>query len=186
MENEIVLFESEDDQVKLNVEFDGETVWLTKEQMAALFGRDRSVISRHISNIFREGEILEEGNVHYLHIANSDKPVAFYNLDAIISVGYRVKSKRGVEFRRWATGVLRQYVLDGYAANERRLAQLGKMAQVMDCIPNSSEAKGILSVVKAYTGALDLLDDYDHRRSRRAARRRTCLITTNAEALSRQ
>lgn len=94
MENEIVLFESEDDQVKLNVEFDGETVWLTKEQMAALFGRDRSVISRHISNIFREGEILEEGNVHYLHIANSDKPVAFYNLDAIISVGYRVKSKR--------------------------------------------------------------------------------------------
>ena len=103
MENEIVLFESEDDQVKLNVEFDGETVWLTKEQMAALFGRDRSVISRHISNIFREGEILEEGNVHYLHIANSDKPVAFYNLDAIISVGYRVKSKRGVEFRKWAT-----------------------------------------------------------------------------------
>ena len=164
MENEIVLFESEDVQVKLNVEFDGETVWLTKEQMAALFGRDRSVISRHISNIFREGEILEEGNVHYLHIANSDKPVAFYNLDAIISVAYRVKSKRGVEFRRWATGVLRQYVLDGYAANKRRLAQLGKMAQVMDCIPNSSEAKGILSVVKAYTGALDLLDDYDHRR----------------------
>ena len=164
MENEIVLFESEDDQVKLNVEFDGETVWLTKEQMAALFGRDRSVISRHISNIFREGEILEEGNVHYLHIANSDKPVAFYNLDAIISVAYRVKSKRGVEFRRWATGVLRQYVLDGYAANKRRLAQLGKMAQVMDCIPNSSEAKGILSVIRAYTGALDLLDDYDHRR----------------------
>lgn len=71
MENEIVLFESEDDQVKLNVEFDGETVWLTKEQMTTLFGRDRSVISRHISNIFREGEILEEGNVHYLHIANS-------------------------------------------------------------------------------------------------------------------
>ena len=102
--------------------------------------------------------------MHYLHIANSDKPVAFYNLDAIISVGYRVKSKRGVEFRRWATGVLRQYVFDGYAANTRRLAQLGKMAQVMDCIPNSSEAKGILSVIRAYSGALDLLDDYDHRR----------------------
>lgn len=164
MENEIVLFESEDDQVKLNVEFDGETVWLTKEQMAALFGRDRSVISRHISNIFREGEILEEGNVHYLHIANSDKPVAFYNLDAIISVAYRVKSKRGVEFRRWATGVLRQYVLDGYAANKRRLAQLGQIVQVMDRIPSSLEARDILSVVKAYTGALDLLDDYDHRR----------------------
>ena len=108
MENEIVLFESEDDQVKLNVEFDGETVWLTKEQMAALFGRDRSVISRHISNIFREGEILEEGNVHYLHIANSDKPVAFYNLNVIISVGYRVKSKRGVEFRRRRQAYFRQ------------------------------------------------------------------------------
>ena len=164
MENEIVLFESEDDQVKLNVEFDGETVWLTKEQMAALFGRDRSVISRHISNIFREGEILEEGNVHYLHIANSDKPVAFYNLDVIISVGYRVKSKRAVEFRRWATGVLREYVLDGYAANKRRLAQLGQIVQVIDRIPSSLEARDILSVVKAYTGALDLLDDYDHRR----------------------
>ncbi|WP_449137673.1 RhuM family protein [Slackia sp.] len=102
--------------------------------------------------------------MHYLHIANSDKPVAFYNLDAIISVAYRVKSKRGVEFRRWATGVLRQYVLDGYAANKRRLAQLGQIVQVMDRIPSSLEARDILSVVKAYTGALDLLDDYDHRR----------------------
>ena len=143
MENEIVLFESEDDQVKLDVEFDGETVWLTKEQMAALFGR-RQVgdFPPYLEYFLGKGKSSEEGNVHYLHIANSDKPVAFYNLDAIISVGYRVKSKRGVEFRRWATGVLRQYVLDGYAANTRRLAQLGKMAQVMDCIPNSSEAKG--------------------------------------------
>lgn len=188
MENEIVLFESEDDQVKLNVEFDGETVWLTKEQMAALFGRDRSVISRHISNIFREGEILEEGNVHYLHIANSDKPVAFYNLDAIISVAYRVKSKRGVEFRRWATGVLRQYVLDGYAANKRRLAQLGKMAQVMDCIPNSSEGRVFsrsLGRIQARS-ICSTTTTISESRSRRAARRHTCLITTNAEALSRQ
>lgn len=188
MENEIVLFESEDDQVKLNVEFDGETVWLTKEQMAALFGRDRSVISRHISNIFREGEILEEGNVHYLHIANSDKPVAFYNLDAIISVGYRVKSKRGVEFRRWATGVLRQYVLDGYAANKRRLAQLGKW-------PRSWIAFRILPRRRVFSRSLghiqarsicSMSTTISESRSRRAARRRTCLITTNAEALSRQ
>lgn len=188
MENEIVLFESEDDQVKLNVEFDGETVWLTKEQMAALFGRDRSVISRHISNIFREGEILEEGNVHYLHIANSDKPVAFYNLDAIISVGYRVKSKRGVEFRRWATGVLRQYVLDGYAANKRRLAQLGQIVQVMDRIPSSLEARTYSRSSKR-TQARSICSTtttIGESRSRRAARRRTCLITTNAEALSRQ
>ena len=187
MENEIVLFESEDDQVKLNVEFDGETVWLTKEQMAALFGRDRSVISRHISNIFREGEILEEGNVHYLHIANSDKPVAFYNLDAIISVGYRVKSKRGVEFRRWATGVLRQYVLDGYAANKRRLAQLGQIVQVMDRIPSSLEETYSRSSKRTQARSIcSTTTTIGESRSRRAARRRTCLITTNAEALSRQ
>lgn len=170
MENEIVLFESEDDQVKLNVEFDGETVWLTKEQMAALFGRDRTVISRHISNIYKENEVECEATCAKFAQVQTEggrqvsREHELFNLDVIISVGYRVKSKRGVEFRRWATGVLRQYVLDGYAANKRRLAQLGQIVQVMDRIPNSLEARDILSVVKAYTGALDLLDDYDHQR----------------------
>ena len=170
MENEIVLFESEDDQVKLNVEFDGETVWLTKEQMAALFGRDRTVISRHISNIYKEKEVEREATcAKFAQVqTEGDRQVSrefeLFNLDVIISVGYRVKSKRGVEFRRWATGVLRQYVLDGYATNKRRLAQLGQIVQVMDRIPNSLEARDILSVIKAYTGALDLLDDYDHQR----------------------
>ena len=170
MENEIVLFESEDEEVKLDVELDGDTVWLTKEQMAVLFGRDRTVISRHISNIYKENEVEREATcAKFAHVQTEggrqvSREHELFNLDVIISVGYRVKSKRGVEFRRWATGVLRQYVLDGYATNKRRLAQLGQIVQVMDRIPNSLEARDILSVIKAYTGALDLLDDYDHQR----------------------
>lgn len=138
--------------------------------MAALFERDRTVISRHISNIYKEKEIEREATCAKIAQVQTEgsrqvsREHELFNLDVIISVGYRVKSKRGVEFRRWATGVLRQYVIDGYAANKRRLAQLGQIVQVMDRIPNSLEAKDILSVVKAYTGALDLLDDYDHQR----------------------
>lgn len=170
MENEIVLFESEDEEVKLDVELDGDTVWLTKEQMAVLFGRDRTVISRHISNIYKENEVEREATcAKFAHVQTEggrqvSREHELFNLDVIISVGYRVKSKRGVEFRRWATGVLRQYMVNGYAANKRRLAQLGQIVQVMDRIPDSLEARDILSVVKAYTGALDLLDDYDHQR----------------------
>ena len=93
-----MVFESADEEIRLDVEFDGGTVWLTQHQMASLFEKDRSVISRHVSNIFKDGELDKESNVHYLHIAQSDKPVAFYDLDVAISVGYRVKSKRGVEF----------------------------------------------------------------------------------------
>ena len=100
--NEIVIFETEDKQVKLSVAVDNETVWLTQAQMVELFQRDVSVISRHIRNVFKEDEVDEKSNLHFLQIPNSDKPVAFYSLDVIISVGYRVKSKRGVEFRRWA------------------------------------------------------------------------------------
>ena len=98
--NEVVIFETEDRSVSLNVPVEQDTVWLTQAQMVELFGRDVSVISRHIKNIFKEGEVEEESNLHFLQIANSDKPVAYYSLDVIISVGYRVKSKRGVEFRR--------------------------------------------------------------------------------------
>lgn len=170
MENEIVLFESEDEEVKLDVELDGDTVWLTKEQMAVLFGRDRTVTSRHISNIYKENEVEREATcAKFAHVQTEggrqvSREHELFNLDVIISVGYRVKSKRGVEFRRWATGVLRQYMVNGYAANKRRLAQLGQIVQVMDRIPDSLEARDILSVVKVYTGALDLLDDYDHQR----------------------
>ena len=104
--NDIVFFETEDKEVKLPVTVEDETVWLNQNQMIELFGRDQSVISRHIRNVFKEHEVDEKSNMHFLHIANSNKPVAFYSLDVIISVGYRVKSKRGVEFRRWANSVL--------------------------------------------------------------------------------
>lgn len=108
--SEIVIFETEDNEVKLPVTIEDETVWLNQNQMIELFGRDQSVISRHIRNVFKEHEVDEKSNMHFLHIANSGKPVAFYSLDVIISVGYRVKSKRGVEFRRWANSVLEQYI----------------------------------------------------------------------------
>ena len=106
--NEIVIFETEDKQVSLPVAVENETVRLNQNQMIELFGRDQSVISRHIKKVFEEGEVDEKSNMHFLHIANSDKPVAYYSLDVIISVGYRVKSQRGVEFRKWANSVLKQ------------------------------------------------------------------------------
>jgi hypothetical protein len=109
--NELILFETDDKTIKLSVPVDQETVWLTQSQMTELFGRDVSVISRHINNIFKEAEVDKESNLHFLQIASSDKPVAYYSLDVIISVGYRVKSKRGVEFRKWANSVLKQYIL---------------------------------------------------------------------------
>lgn len=105
MENNIVIFETSDNQVSLNVAVENDTVWLTQAQMVALFERDVSVISRHIKNVFKENEVEEKSNLHFWQIPNSDKPVAFYSLDVIISVGYRVKSKRGVEFRKWANSV---------------------------------------------------------------------------------
>ena len=119
-ENEIVLFETKDKEIRLSVPIENETVWLSQTQMVELFDRDQSVISRHINNSFDE-EVDKESNMHFLHIANSDKPVAFYSLDVIISVGYRVKSRRGIEFRRWANKVLRDYIIKGYAINDKRL-----------------------------------------------------------------
>ncbi len=108
--NEIVLFETEDRMISLPVALENETVWLSQAQMMELFERDQSVISRHIKNVFRENEVDEKSNMHFLHIANADRPVAMYSLDVIISVGYRVKSRRGVEFRKWANTVLKQYI----------------------------------------------------------------------------
>ena len=118
---EIVLYQSEDGQAALDVHLQNETVWLTQAQMEKLFQRDQSVISRHVNNIFKEGELQRRGNMQKMHIANSDKPVAFYNLDIIISVGYRVKSQRGTQFRIWATSVLKDHLVRGYSVNQRRL-----------------------------------------------------------------
>ena len=117
-DNQIIIYQTEDGQTKIDVTLEQETVWLTQAQMAELFQRDISVISRHIKNIFEEGELDEKSNLHFLQIANSDKPVAFYSLDVIISVGYRVKSLRGTQFRIWANKVLKEYMIKGFAMND--------------------------------------------------------------------
>ncbi len=162
MGNEIVIFETSDNQISLNVAVENDTVWLTQAQMVALFERDVSVISRHIKNVFKENEVEEKSNLHFLQIPNSDKPVAFYSLDVIISVGYRVKSKRGVEFRKWANSVLKQYILKGYAVNNNRIKQLGEVIRIMKRTENELDSKQVLSVIEKYNMALDLLDSYDH------------------------
>ena len=165
--NEIILFENQ--SVKLEVNVKEETVWLTQSQMSELFNKDRTVITRHINNIFKEGELDEKSNVHFLHIANSDKPIKIYNLDVIISVGYRVKSKEGTIFRQWANKILKEYILKGYAVNQKRLEYLEKTIKLIDIANRMDErleahdAKGILKVIGEYSKALDLLDDYDHR-----------------------
>ena len=119
MSNEIILYQPGGLTEKIEVRIDRDTVWLNQEQLAHLFNRDQSVISRHIRNVYKEGELDKKSSMQKMHIANSDKPVAFYNLDVIISVGYRVKSKQGTQFRIWATRVLRDYLLKGYALNQR-------------------------------------------------------------------
>ncbi len=125
MDSEIIIYQTEDGQTKIETRFENETVWLTQEQIVLLFQRDQSVISRHINNIFSEGELDKESNMQKMHIAFSDKPVAFYNLDVIISVGYRVKSHRGVQFRKWATALIKEYLIKGFAMNDDRLKEAG-------------------------------------------------------------
>ena len=122
---ELIIYQTEDGKTKIDVYFQGDNAWLSKAQMAELFQRDRSVISRHVRNVFDEGELDEKSNVQKMHIANSDKPVEYYSLDVIISVGYRVKSLRGTQFRIWANSVLKEYLIKGFAMNDDLLKQSG-------------------------------------------------------------
>lgn len=165
MLNNVVIFETKDSEISLKVAVENDTVWLTQAQMTELFNVDRTVITRHINNVFKEGELQRESNVQKMHIANSDKPVQFYNLEVIISVGYRVKSKRGVEFRQWASKVLKQYIIQGYAINEKRLEALQRTVDIqtkmLACTLDTSE-EDVLKAVNLYTDALMLLDQYDH------------------------
>ena len=160
--NEIVLFETADNEVSLQVQMQDETVWLTANQMAQLFERDEKTLRKHINNVFSDGEVDRDSNTQKMRVAGVSQPVAFYNLDVIISVGYRVKSQRGVEFRRWANSVLKEYILRGYAVNDRRIDQLGQIVQIMKRAENQLDAQQVLSVVESYSAALDMLDDYDH------------------------
>lgn len=143
----IVLFQAADGQVCLDVRLEEDTVWLSQAQMSELFGRERSVISRHVRNVFREGELPEPSNVHFLHIAGADRPVGFYSLDVIISVGYRVKSPRGTQFRIWATQVLRQHLIQGYTLHQRRLKErgLGDLQQALGLMARTLNARRLVS-----------------------------------------
>jgi hypothetical protein len=172
--SEVVLFQAEDGQTRLEVQLDHETVWLNQAQMVALFERDVSVVSRHIRNVFAEGELSEKSNLQKMQIANSDRPVVYYSLDVIISVGYRVKSRRGTQFRQWATKVLRDHLVKGYTIHEQRLreetAKLREMRQTVDLLARTlttqelvtETGKDVLRVINDYAYALATLDRYDH------------------------
>lgn len=174
MRQQIEIYKSVNNAIELQVSFDKDTVWLTQEQLVLLFQRDQSVISRHIRNVFNENELDEKSNMQKMHIPNSDKPVSYYNLDVIISVGYRVKSKQGTQFRQWATQRLKDYLVQGYALNEKRLKELhykySDLQQAIKLAANagnieslsSTEASGILKVIEQYAYALETLDKYDH------------------------
>ena len=169
MKNEIIIFENQN--VKLEVNMKDETVWLTQEQMGLLFGKSKSTINEHIKNIYKEEELLEYDTMRKFGNSEfSDKPTNYYNLDMIISVGYRVKSQNGVIFRKWATKVLKDYMIKGYAINQKRLEYLEKTVMLIDIASRfdteiqGTEAQEIIKVINNYSKALRLLDDYDYKR----------------------
>jgi prophage maintenance system killer protein len=170
--NELVLFESQDKSISLNVPLRNDSVWLNRNQMAELFGRDVKTIGRHIGNALRE-EIDAESTVAKFATVQLEgdrrveRSIEYYNLDVIISVGYRVKSQRGVEFRKWANNVLRRYIMQGYAVNHNRIKELGEVIRIMKLTQGSLDARQVLSVIERYSTALDLLDDYDHQTMKR-------------------
>lgn len=171
-ENEIIIYQTEDGQTQIDVHMKNETVWLTSRQMALLFDRDESNVRRHVINVFTEGELSRENNVHFLHVNGVKKPVPFYSLDVIISVGYRVKSQRGTQFRIWANRVLKDYLVKGYAINNKVAIQkyeeliqlvnvLGRTVKQQETL-TSDEATALVDVVAHYSYALDTLDKYDY------------------------
>lgn len=173
MKNEIIIFENQ--KVKLEVNLEGETVWLSLDQMSKLFDRDKSVISRHIKNALTE-ELDSSTVANFATVQKEGKReitrnIEYYNLDMIISVGYRVKSKNGVIFRKWATNVLKEHLLKGYTINQKRLEYLEKTVKLVDIASritkeelNDTDASEVLKTINKYSTALNLLDDYDHRK----------------------
>ena len=168
MNNDIVIFKNGELELEVSVSEDKETVWLSLDQMAELFKRDRSVIGKHVRNIFKEGELQKESVwAKFAYTAADGKvyDVDYYNLDVIISVGYRVKSKQGTQFRIWATSILKDYMLKGYAVNQKRLEALDRTVKIQSRIIASTlelDEKEVLNVVETYADALTMLDDYDH------------------------
>ncbi len=177
MENindKIIIYQTSDGQTAIDVRLENETVWLNTSQMALLFDREESNIRRHVTNVFGEGELDRKNNVHFLHVNGVKKPVPYYTLDVIISVGYRVKSQRGTQFRIWANRVLKDYLVKGYAVNERiHKEQIGELRQLVGMLGrtiqnqpllSTDETNALFNVVTDYTYALDTLDSYDYQR----------------------
>ena len=177
-ENKIVIYQTEDGQAQIDVRMENETVWLTQKQIAELFGTKRPAITKHLKNIYLSEELDEASTCSILeHMGNEGKQTyntRYYNLDAILSVGYRVNSKNATRFRQWANRILKQYLVKGYAINERiRKEQIGELRQLVQVVgrtitnqelPNTTESQDLLNVVVDYTYALDTLDNYDYER----------------------
>ena len=171
MNNEVILYKDGELELLVEVAPDKETVWLKVEEMAKLFDRDRSVIQRHIRNIFKENELKESSTcAKFAQVQNEgdrsiERTFNYYNLDMIISVGYRVKSPRGIAFRKWATSILKEYIVQGYAVNAKRLNVLNKVVEIQSNIIADVlelDSREVFDVIQKYTQALELLDDYDH------------------------
>lgn len=167
---EVIIYNSDENNIELVVNIDNETVWLSQEQLVLLFQRDQSVISRHIRNIFNENELEEKSNMQKMHIANSDRPVTFYDLDVVISVGYRIKSPQGVQFRRWATQRLREYLVQGYTLNQERFDKnSSELQQALNLIRKTAqspelktdEGRGLVEIISRYTQTFLWLQRYD-------------------------
>ncbi|MBQ9214718.1 MAG: virulence protein RhuM/Fic/DOC family protein [Bacteroidales bacterium] len=170
----IVIYQTADGQMQIDVRMENETVWLSANQMATLFDRDEKTIRKHINNVFSEGELFKENNTHFLRVDGVKQLVAFYTLDVIISVGYRVKSQRGTQFRIWANKVLKDYLIKGYAVNNNLSKQkyddlsnlvnvLGRTIKTQEKL-TSDDATALIDVVLNYNYALDTLDNYDYER----------------------
>ena len=180
---EIVLFTDDEIELEVPITPEQETVWLTQEQMSVLFDTARSSIAYHIGNIFREGELDKNTSVEIFDRSDNkaSRPPMYYNLDVIISVGYRVKSKRGIAFRKWANAVLKDYIIKGYAVNHNRMNQLNEVLRVMKRVENSLDTRQVLDVVERYSQALDLLDAYDHQNMTRPQGNKAIYVLTYEE-----
>lgn len=161
-QSKIVIYQTQDGKISIDVKLEQDTVWLTANQMSLLFDKDEKTIRKHINNVFKEEEVDKDNNTQKMRVVGVKQSVAFYTLDVIISVGYRVNSKRATIFRRWATSILKDYLIRGIAVNDNRLKQLGEAIKILKRTTNQLDAQQMLAVVEQYTMALDLLDDYDH------------------------
>ena len=192
---EIIIYQTSKKEVDLRVRFENESVWLRQNQIAELFEKDRTVITKHINRIFKDEEVDKKSNVHFLHIANSDKPVAFYSLDVILAVGYRTNSAKAINFRQWATKILKEYLLQGYAINEKRLLEAQNKFQDLQTAVSflqnqvkkkqlKGQEKELLHLLADYSKTLSLLEKYDKNKFKKLKGKKTKFILKYKECLT--